>query len=310
VLVALSIGAWSLSRRAPEAPDASEPPHRAVIQGSLGASFVHTARRSEGGAEESVRLREGTIQVAVQHLAARERFMVVAQDAEVEVRGTRFEVEVANDHLRRVRVFEGLVEVRRTGAPAFLLAANEAWSAPDPTPIVASATPAATAPPSTESKPSVVRPPKKRAPPPDAARSNSAPEEAGSELRAAPDSAIEALFVQGWSRLKRQEYADAARIFREVIRDAKGSPLAEDASYLLTIALSGEGRRTEAVQAMEAFLSSYPHSARAGKVRVALGWLRLKSGASTLARDAFQDALGDPDREVREGAQEGLRALP
>jgi TolA-binding protein len=123
------------------------------------------------------------------------------------------------------------------------------------------------------------------------------------------DPAVEAKFVEGWRRLQRHEYAAAAQLFKEVIRTAPGSPLVEDAAYWRTVALSSEGLGSEAAGAMQSFLSSYPRSERAGKVRVALGWLRLKSGARQLARESFEEALEDSDPEVREAARQGLRFM-
>jgi TolA-binding protein len=316
-----------------------------------------------------VRIRQGSIQVAVQQLRAGERFLVVTADAEVEVRGTHFDVEVVDDRLLQVRVSEGLVEVRREGARSVFLGANEVWSAPGvprPSTPAASSTVASTVPPPAlpatvpSPKPSAqaektarpsapaasspvastvppaavpatvpsprpsaqaektartsLRPGSPRAlKPSETVRIDTPPSEVDAGLTSSPeaetDSTAETLFVEGWRQLQRHEYREASRLFREVLRASPGGSLAEDAGYWLTVSLSSEGQGTEAVRAMERFLGSFPQSPRAGKVRVALGWLHLKSGARQLAKETFEDALQDADSEVREAARQGLRFL-
>lgn len=101
---------------------------RAVIQSPSAGSFVH----ERAGGDEWVRLRDGTLHLEVQPLQAGERFRVVCSDSEVEVRGTAFETVVERDHLRRVSVLHGLVEVRPYGRPAVLLGAGQHWQADSP----------------------------------------------------------------------------------------------------------------------------------------------------------------------------------
>ncbi len=71
--------------------------------------------RSEAGGSEVVTLLDGGVSFSVRHLAPGERFLVKTSDAEVEVRGTVFRVEAADERLQRVSVLEGKVEVRFHG---------------------------------------------------------------------------------------------------------------------------------------------------------------------------------------------------
>lgn len=102
---------------------------RATVQtqGSA-ARFVH----ERNGGDEQVRLSSGHLLIEVAPLHPGERFRVLCQDAEVEVRGTAFELAVADDHLREVRVLHGRVEVRPSGGRTLLLGAGERWPAGPP----------------------------------------------------------------------------------------------------------------------------------------------------------------------------------
>ncbi len=77
--------------------------------------------------DEIVRLTDGMISIEVDKLQPGERFRVLTGDAEVEVRGTAFEVVAFRDHLLKVRVHHGRVEVRAAGAPIKMLEAGERW---------------------------------------------------------------------------------------------------------------------------------------------------------------------------------------
>ncbi|HVT08812.1 MAG TPA: FecR family protein [Polyangia bacterium] len=84
-------------------------------------------------AERWVRLAAGAVSVHVAKLKAGERFVLVTPDAEVEVRGTRFKVDVVpaaadcgGGTVTRVAVEEGLVEVR-TASGATRVPAGAHW---------------------------------------------------------------------------------------------------------------------------------------------------------------------------------------
>jgi len=76
-----------------------------------------------------VRLDDGTIAVTVESLAANERFRVTTGDAEVEVRGTSFDVVAAHAQLASVVVRDGKVEIRLRDHAPVILAAGQSWTA-------------------------------------------------------------------------------------------------------------------------------------------------------------------------------------
>src|SRR5262249_1118357 len=74
--------------------------------------------RVRPGPDEIVRVDEGTIHLDVAPLGVGDRFRVVTADAEVEVRGTAFQVTAAASQLVAVRVWHGRVEVPGGGGVA------------------------------------------------------------------------------------------------------------------------------------------------------------------------------------------------
>ncbi|HSO40254.1 MAG TPA: FecR domain-containing protein, partial [Labilithrix sp.] len=103
---------------------------------------------AEQGRSQVFDLRAGTVNLHVAKLQAGERFVVRTGDAEVEVRGTEFTVEVGEacgGSTTRVAVREGIVVVRHAGVEA-RVTANESWppacerpaSAPSRSPLLPS----------------------------------------------------------------------------------------------------------------------------------------------------------------------------
>ncbi|MFO0579051.1 MAG: FecR domain-containing protein [Polyangia bacterium] len=119
---------WSADGSHPRSASAS---FRATVQSHGPAvRFVHERH----GGDELVLLTSGQLLIEVAPLQPGERFRVRCRDAEVEVRGTAFEVDAAADHLLGVRVLHGRVEVRPSGGRMLLLGAGERWLAgPPPT---------------------------------------------------------------------------------------------------------------------------------------------------------------------------------
>ncbi len=112
-----------------------------------------------GDAQRWLRLRAGTVAVHVAKLTAGERFVIMTPDAEVEVRGTRFEVDVVppipgcgDGTVTRVVVTEGVVEVRGAGGDV-RVPAGRRWPATCDQKAAATTTPAASAPLARASRP-------------------------------------------------------------------------------------------------------------------------------------------------------------
>jgi hypothetical protein len=127
--------------RGDEGPEA--PAHAGLVRPLPRAHYELTT----AGPDEQVRLWDGAIGVEVEQLAPGERFRVITGDAEVEVRGTAFDVVVKADRLVAVVVSHGRVEVRAQGAAPVVIGAGERWDAVIAPPVAPADDPAAVAPP-------------------------------------------------------------------------------------------------------------------------------------------------------------------
>ncbi len=115
---------WA-ERTEPAVGTAHEPAYLSTVHAQEGAHYALVS----GAPNEIIRLHSGRVTVAVDKLQADQRLRVLTGDAEVEVRGTVFDVEAKDDTLVAVRVIEGVVEVRR-GGETHTLGAGERWDAP------------------------------------------------------------------------------------------------------------------------------------------------------------------------------------
>lgn len=116
---AAAIGAWIVGTQLGPDP----PPPLGRIASAPGAIF--SVSKTDG--DEVVALREGRLMIRVPRLEGGRRFVVLTDDAEVEVRGTAFAVEASDGRLRAVEVEAGVVEVRPAGAEAVRLKAAQRW---------------------------------------------------------------------------------------------------------------------------------------------------------------------------------------
>jgi hypothetical protein len=116
----------------PRAP-ADEP--RAPTERSHAAIEVVRSARFESRppqrGEEIVHLDDGRVRFEVNQLEPEERFVVLAGDGEIEVRGTSFDVDVLQGNLREVVVHRGMATVRRLGAEV-VVREGERWPAENP----------------------------------------------------------------------------------------------------------------------------------------------------------------------------------
>ncbi len=239
--------------------------------------------------DEVVRLHSGLVTVEVPEGPPR-RFRVVTGDAEVEVRGTVFEVEARGDVLQAVRVLRGRVAVRVGERPVFELSAGERWRRPAPRAAPTAEVPDAAAP--------APAPRQRRRRRPSAV----APEPP-------TPTGAERAWQAGWHALRSGESAKAAVAFDAVIAAGEDGPLSEDASYWKAVALSRSGARAPAVAAFQRFIADHPEGARVGGASAMLGWLLHEGGHRDAARRRFQRALADPAADVRRSAEAGLEAV-
>jgi hypothetical protein len=281
-VLALGVGAQVARRPAedPLAPGELRLGRAGALRPEAGARW---SVREEGG-DTRVMLEDGTVRLRVRRRRAGERFRVVLRDAEVEVRGTRFEVVARDGALRSVRVEEGLVAVRRTGDAEQLLAAGSRYAAPEvPARVTVAAAP-----------PRVPRPP---------------PSAIAREISPRPAPAVDPgrEFRLGALAHVRGDHATAAlALGRFLAASAGDDPRREDARYVRVLALRGGGREAEAAAEAGRYLREFPEGLRRAEVAA---WLaralaargdcegaarvavQLPEGAPAATRDAVARAL-------------------
>ncbi|MCB9580001.1 MAG: FecR domain-containing protein [Polyangiaceae bacterium] len=291
--------------------DAVPPRNVATLHPGAGARFTRVGTPGD----DIVRLTDGELTVEVLHLELGERFRVITGDAEVEVRGTAFDVRVEHDALRSVRVLHGRVEVRHAGHPAVILAAGESWRSAAETPRTDVAPPAASVAPPT-ARPAAATPSAVSV----ARRYRGEPTIKGQEAAPAPVPAVEptpqassaqkgdeAAFREGYDALRTGDNGRAEQAFAKASRSGT---LAEDATYWRAVSLMRGGHRDAATRAFQEFLVRFPESPRRGEASAMLGKLLLAAGDSDAARKHFQAATEDSRPDVRKAAEDALKKLP
>ena len=226
-------------------------------------------KQVEGGVARPS-LKDGVAAFHVEPMGTGQRFLLGLPDGELEVRGTRFVVEVHDGHTESVRVTEGVVALRMRGEDERLLRAGDRWfrvteprvTAPrvataddepghragaesSALPVRrAAATATATAAGATTSTPvSVARTPPP-APPP-------AERSVASERFAAAERAF-----------RGADYARADAMLASFAQEFPADPRAEDAAFLRAVARSRSGDRGGAAALARAYLHGYPHGLR------------------------------------------------
>jgi ferric-dicitrate binding protein FerR (iron transport regulator) len=218
---------------------------------SLGSAS--SVRVDSAGPTERFSLARGRLTVHVVKLTNGRRFIVATPDAEIEVRGTRFELNVlsqaegcGNGSRTRLSVGEGVVEVRSAGVNA-RVSAGQMW----PADCVASEPVSAQAPPAAAPAVSAAAP---------VAAVPSAPAMVASRAAAEPSSGLSRqndLFAEAVSLRRRGDAAGALRTYQELIARFPTSPLAQNAMVermRLLAALQSERAREEGRR----YLSRYP----------------------------------------------------
>jgi TolA-binding protein len=277
------------------------PASRATIQAASGARVDHRSHLPD----EVVALRDGKIALEVAPLRPGERFRVVTDDAEVEVRGTAFDVVSSQGQLVSVHVTHGRVEVRPATGPLVVLTAGQQWSRPENADTAAAPKPSA---------PVIARsvPPAKTAVPTSREATHVAPSGASSTPRApspAPvgaTSPTELAFRRAWDEL-RANHPDAAAL--DFARVPAGAPLGEDAMFWRGAALARAHRPAEAAQVLQAFLASFPSSTRRGEATALLGWQALALGDLAGAETKFRSIDGELPGELKKSVEAGLAEI-
>lgn len=282
------LGGAAIARRRPAAPRTDGGIELAGV-GMLRPERGAVYRVERVGADTRIGLTEGTIHLAVVRRRRSERFVVALGDAEVEVRGTRFAVDAHEGHLRRVRVTEGLVAVRRQGlAERFVAAGGTLEVAEAPAPVAAALPPTGPLPPAEPLAPEAPAAPALRVEPARPAAASAAALTASRDFRAGA-----LAYVRG-------EPASAAAALQRFLAAAPArDPRREDARYVLVLALDAS-HEAAAEGAARAYLAEFPRGLRRAEVTVRLTRRLAARGACDAAASV---ALGMP-----ENADDALRA--
>ena len=238
-LVALVLVVFAIQRRAPvpaPAPVAAATSAPLFEVASVDAADFTLERVGE---VSRVTLRSGTASFHVEHVKPGARFLVALPDGEVEVRGTRFVVEVVGGSTRSVAVTEGVVAVHIGGFDG-VLRAGERW------PFVSAAATAPAAPSSA---------------PPLAATPPSAPAASSAVAPARP--LVGRRFAEAMSAFSAGDYGEADRLFVAFANDFPTDTHTEDAMFLLADARARRGDSASARDAARAYLRRFPNGLRA-----------------------------------------------
>jgi len=246
---------------------------------SMDLSDSTSFRVDSQGTTERFTLERGRLSAHVAKLALGQRFIVATPDAELEVRGTRFRVQVLDGgeacgagSRTRLEVSEGVVEVRAS-AKTTTVTAGQGWPAdcarqphrPTPTPSAWSALPTSEHSRMHESPPS---------PPPLGRREHEAgterPKVDGFAPRLADGSSAltEAndLFAEGVALRRQGDTGGALRSFRALIVRFPSSPLAENA-LVERMRILASTRDPRVRREAELYLSRYPKGFAANEAR-------------------------------------------
>ena len=238
---------------------------------------------AESGATAVVTLSRGSAAFHVHHLEAGQRFLVALPDGEIEVRGTRFVVDVEQGVTRYVVVMEGKVALRGSDKREQVLIAGQRWDRP-----VATAPAAPVAGPGAAHAAAATRPPHPSAaavrttamttapihhaphPPlvsgaPEESKTAVRPATPAEPPRAAPDVATSeatTLFSRGVSALRAERYAEADAIWQEFLSKHPADARVEDAAFLRAVGHARSGDRSGAAALARAYLERFPQGMR------------------------------------------------
>lgn len=217
---------------------------------------------AENGKDEVFELRAGSIELHVAKLGTGERFIVRTADSEVEVRGTRFRVDVGEPcagTTTRVGVTEGVVVVRHGGAEA-RVTANESWppgcatstKLASPLPTVAPTAPTAPMAVVEPASPPVVSPMRSVATPSKPAVAPAPPPMSSSDL-----AEQNRLYAEAMAAKRRGDTPSAVRALDRLSAAYPHGPLAESAS-VERMRLLASSDPSRAADAARAYLARHP----------------------------------------------------
>ena len=235
---ATAVAAALLLRPAPLLPRA---PVSAVATGpapalEMDASIDSRWQKEEEGKTIRYRLMHGQLAFHVAKLEAGQRFIVQLPDGEIEVKGTRFVVEVDDEGTHSVHCSEGRVALRIKGRVVLLLAGDD-WSRP-----ALSEAPAGSASPAL---PLIVK----------------LPEPARHSATDAAPSAGED-FVAAMTAFSDGDLGRAEKLFLAFEQHHPADARVEDTTYLRAVARARRGDREGARELAREYVRRYPNGLR------------------------------------------------
>lgn len=268
-IAVVGIGAWRFGGHRGDV--VATVPHYEVTD-LRGASWTN----EEAGTIARVKLTEGSAAFHVHKLNAGQRFFVSLPDGEIEVRGTRFVVDIVDGRTNYVVVMEGKVALRQGAGGERLLVAGDRWDAPvrasstiASREIVAAPPPAVTAAEVHAAKASNVRAVahasrhSERAA--DAATTRPAVEEPRAPDAGAATRSLDAppnLFARGMSAFRAGRYAEAEGLWRQFAADHPQDPRIEDITFLRAVVRARQGDVEGAAALARAYLERFPRGMR------------------------------------------------
>jgi TolA-binding protein len=203
-------------------------------------------------------LQSGRFELEVDKLERRQRFLLELPDGELEVKGTRFVVDVDGVRTQNVRVLEGRVALRLRGREPLLLDGGQSW--PDAgakaAPPTASPSARASVPTSERTTPkpkAVTGSPQRVTGPADEKPAAPAPS-------ATPTAATD--FAQSMAAFSAGDYGRAEQLFDAFETRHPSDARVEDATFLKAVARSRRGDTEGARALAREYLHRYPSGLR------------------------------------------------
>ena len=320
-------------------PDATEIAEREPPHHTIEASALARFDRVSEWPDYVVRVDDGRISVDVPRLGIGEWFRVRTADAELEVRGSRFIVQVDGGRLESVVIERDSIELRRPGQPALEIRAGTTWRrvataandrVPPPPPPRPAPVPPLPPPPRPAAPNSVPRsdgepgrvpaapaasriapskPAAAIAPIPAPVRPAIIASDASPPQRSNPAGPGEIEFRAGWNALRAGRSADAARLLASACTAAGSNALGEDACFWSGVAAKRDGQNAVARNALTRFVQRFPTSSRAAEASALLGWVLYDAGDLDGAESQFRRAVDDRVPTIRDNARRGLTAI-
>lgn len=267
-LLVVGVGLFGLTRSL----DAPLPPVATVTAPAptyrLSATPATRWRILEAGEALRLRLDIGDVELQVDKLSARQRFVLELPDGEVEVVGTRFRVVASALGTEQVHVSEGRVALRLARRAPLLLAAGESWQRASeeqeagrevkPDAGVRAQSPAGAAAERTAQGVARAQPSTPAAGSPPRPSSSAAAEsvEAGQRVGAG------AAFAQAMAAFDAGDYGRAEGAFFGFERRHPGDARCEDATFLRAVARARRGDAAGASAIAREYLERYPSGLR------------------------------------------------